>query len=186
MLGAPTHLEPNFHFSRYTTLHLSPAVLVRQRAQHCSWNMLELNIETRSSQASLSSDIPLLPGERIDSDINGREVIYMCPYSGEIPGQLYVTNYKIYFKSSDASKSRVVHVPFCVISKIDKFGGASTAKSKGDNSYGINITCKDIRTLKFAHNPENHSRRDVFEKLKQFAFPLSHPNKQLFCFEAKV
>jgi len=147
--------------------------------------MLELNIESRSSQAgSLSSDIPLLPGERIDPDINGREVIYMCPYASEVPGQLYVTNYKLYFKSTDANKPRVIHVPFCVISKIDKFGRAT---SKGDNSYGITINCKDIRTLRFAHNPENHSRRDVFEKIKQYAFPLSHSNNiQLFCFEAKV
>ncbi|KAH9389114.1 Myotubularin- protein 2 [Tyrophagus putrescentiae] len=105
--------------------------------------MLELNTEPKSS----TGEIPLLPGERIDPDINGREVVYICPYAGEISGQLYFTNYKL---------------------KIDKYGGS---RSKADNSYGITLTCKDIRTLRFAHNPENHSRRDVFDKLKQYAFP---------------
>ena len=148
--------------------------------------MLELNMDARANQGSLSSDIPLLPGEKIDPEINGRDVIFICPYMGEISGYIYVTNYKLYFKSSDGSKTtRLIHVPLCTISKIEKFGGV---KSKGDNAYGIYITCKDIRTLRFAHNPENHSRRDVFEKLKQYAFPLSHNsiNKLPFCFEAKV
>jgi len=145
--------------------------------------MLELSIN-KLGQSSLSSDIPLLPGEHIDIDINGRDVTYICPYVGDISGNLYLTNYKLYFKSNDAAKSRLIHVPLCVISKIEKFGGV---KSKGDNSYGIYITCKDIRTLRFAHNPENHSRRDVFEKLKLYAFPLTHsPSNKLFCFEAKV
>lgn len=146
--------------------------------------MLELNIDNRASPGSLSSDIPLLSGEKIDSDINGREATYICPYSGDISGYLYVTNYKLYFKSTDNSKPRLIHVPLCTISKIEKFGGV---KSKGDHAYGIYITCKDIRTLRFAHSPENHSRRDVFEKLKYYAFPLSHsPNNKLFCMEAKV
>ena len=39
-----------------------------------------------------------------------------------------------------------------------------------------------MRNLRFAHKQENHSRRDVFEKLQQYAFPLSH-RLQLFAFE---
>lgn len=39
-----------------------------------------------------------------------------------------------------------------------------------------------MRNLRFAHKQQNHSRRDVFEKLQQFAFPLSHKIK-LFAFE---
>lgn len=39
-----------------------------------------------------------------------------------------------------------------------------------------------MRNLRFAHKQENHSRRDVFEKLQQFAFPLSRKIK-LFAFE---
>lgn len=39
-----------------------------------------------------------------------------------------------------------------------------------------------MRNLRFAHKQENHSRRDVFEKLQQYSFPLSH-KLPLFAFE---
>lgn len=39
-----------------------------------------------------------------------------------------------------------------------------------------------MRNLRFAHKQENHSRRNVFEKLQQNAFPLSHKMK-LFAFD---
>jgi hypothetical protein len=58
-------------------------------------------------------------------------------------------------------------------------GGVS---SRGENSYGIEVFCKDMRNLRFAHKQENHSRRSVFEKLQQRAFPLSH-KLPLFAFE---
>lgn len=58
-------------------------------------------------------------------------------------------------------------------------GGAS---SRGENSYGIEVFCKDMRNLRFAHKQENHSRRSVFEKLQMYAFPLSH-KMNLFAFE---
>ena len=45
--------------------------------------------------------------------------------------------------------------------------------SRGENSYGIEIFCKDVRSLKFAHNPENHSRREFFEDLQNLAFPIA-------------
>lgn len=57
------------------------------------------------------------------------------------------------------------------MSRIEKVGGAS---SRGENSYGIELFCKDVRNLRFAHKQENHSRRDVFEKLQQYAFPVSN------------
>lgn len=62
-------------------------------------------------------------------------------------------------------------VPLGVMSRIEKVGGAS---SRGENSYGIELFCKDVRNLRFAHKQENHSRRDVFEKLQQYAFPVSN------------
>lgn len=64
------------------------------------------------------------------------------------------------------------------MSRIEKVGGAS---SRGENAYGIEVFCKDMRNLRFAHKQENHSRRNVFEKLQQYAFPKSH-NLQLFAF----
>jgi myotubularin-related protein 1/2 len=65
------------------------------------------------------------------------------------------------------------------VSRIEKVGGVS---SRGENSYGIEVFCKDMRNLRFAHKQENHSRRTVFEKLQLRAFPLSH-NLPLFAFE---
>lgn len=46
------------------------------------------------------------------------------------------------------------HTSSCVylttqVSRIEKVGGANT--SRGENSYGIEIFCKDIRNLRFAH-----------------------------------
>jgi len=65
------------------------------------------------------------------------------------------------------------------VSRIEKVGGAS---SRGENAYGIEIFCKDMRNLRFAHKQENHSRRTVFEKLQMYAFPLSF-KLTLFAFE---
>lgn len=68
----------------------------------------------------------------------------------------------------------VVDVPLGVVSRVEKVGGAS---SRGENSYGIDIFCKDMRNLRFAHKQENHSRRTVFEKLQMYAFPLSYEER---------
>lgn len=62
---------------------------------------------------------------------------------------------------------------------MEKVGGQS---SRGENSYGIELFCKDMRNLRFGHKQENHSRRNVFEKLQQYAFPLSH-KLPMFAFE---
>nr|CAD7265417.1 unnamed protein product [Timema shepardi] len=140
---------------------------------------------TPCSQANVSEpgppsrpdDPPLLPGEKVQGV--AREVTYLCPYSGPARGVLSVTNYKLHFRSMDRDTPYVVDVPLGVVSRIEKVGGAS---SRGENSYGIEVFCKDMRNLRFAHKQENHSRRNVFEKLQQYAFPLSH-KLPLFAFE---
>ncbi|XP_078044859.1 phosphatidylinositol-3-phosphate phosphatase isoform X2 [Augochlora pura] len=119
----------------------------------------------------------LLNGERMQGIAH--EVTYLCPYSGPARGILSVTNYKLHFRSTDRETPYVVEVPLGIVSRIEKVGGAS---SRRENSYGIEAFCKDIRNLRFAHKQENHSRRDVFEKLQQYSFPLSH-KLPLFAFE---
>lgn len=42
------------------------------------------------------------------------------------------------------------------VSRIEKVGGANT--SRGENSYGIEIFCKDIRNLRFAHKQVNQQQ----------------------------
>ena len=127
-------------------------------------------------------EVPLLPGETIVGNLRARDVTYLCPYSGPIRGTLFVTNYKLYFKSNENEVNFELMVPLCCVSRIEKVGGAT---SKGENSYGIDLLCKDMRNLRFAHKPENHSRRDVFEKLQQYAFPLSN-KLPLFAFEYQM
>ncbi|XP_014231542.1 myotubularin-related protein 2 isoform X1 [Trichogramma pretiosum] len=119
----------------------------------------------------------LLNGERVQGV--ARDVTYLCPYSGPARGVLTFTNYKLHFRSIDRETPYVVEMPLGAVSRIEKVGGAS---SRGENSYGIEIFCKDMRNLRFAHKQENHSRRNVFEKLQQYSFPLSH-NEPLFAFQ---
>ena len=49
----------------------------------------------------------------------------------------------------------VLDVPLGVVVRVEKVGGQT---SRGENSYGIEIFCKDIRNLRFACKQENHSR----------------------------
>ncbi|XP_026323339.1 myotubularin-related protein 2 isoform X2 [Hyposmocoma kahamanoa] len=122
-------------------------------------------------------DIQLLEGEKVKE--LARDVTYLCPYSGPSRGVLKVTNYQLHFRPTDAATLQgTLSVPLGVVSRIEKVGGAS---SKGENSYGIEVFCKDMRNLRFAHKQENHSRRGIFEKLQQLAFPLSH-RQPLFAF----
>ncbi|XP_036380102.1 myotubularin-like isoform X1 [Megalops cyprinoides] len=144
-----------------------------------SSNALENSSTKNASRESLKmeplSDMPLLPGEErvIDKDI-----IYICPFSGAVKGKVVITNYRLYFRSVEAEPVVTFDVPLGTISRVEKMGGAS---SRGENSYGLDITCKDMRNLRFALKQEGHSRRDIFDILFRHAFPLSH-GLQLFAF----
>ncbi|XP_054271284.1 myotubularin-related protein 2 isoform X1 [Macrosteles quadrilineatus] len=140
----------------------------------------KLNLKSSVGEATTPSrpdDLPLLPGEKVQGV--AKEVTYLCPYSGPSRGILSVTNYKLHFRSVDRDPPYYVEVPLGVVSRVEKVGGQS---SRGENSYGIELFCKDMRNLRFGHKQENHSRRNVFEKLQQYAFPLSH-KLPLFAFE---
>ncbi|XP_043101080.1 myotubularin isoform X1 [Puntigrus tetrazona] len=121
------------------------------------------------------ADVAMLPGEErvIDKDI-----IYICPFNAAVKGKVFITNYRLYFKNTDSDTPVTLDVPLGVISRVEKMGGAS---SRGENSYGLEITCKDMRNLRFALKQEGHSRRDIFEIIFKYAFPLSH-GMQLFAF----
>nr|KAF6492625.1 myotubularin 1 [Molossus molossus] len=116
----------------------------------------------------LSEALPRLPGE---TRITDKEVIYICPFNGPIKGRVYITNYRLYLRSLEMDSALILDVPLGVISRIEKMGGAT---SRGENSYGLDITCKDMRNLRFALKQEGHSRRDMFEILTRYAFPLAH------------
>lgn len=122
-------------------------------------------------------DPALLPGEKVH--VVERDVTYLCAYSWPVRGTLTVTNYRVHF-SGERDSLVVIDMPLGVISRVEKVGRANTSREQ--NSYGIELFCKDVRNLRFAHKQENHSRRNVFEKLRQYAFPLSN-KLPLFAFE---
>ncbi|XP_041926782.1 myotubularin isoform X1 [Alosa sapidissima] len=130
-------------------------------------NSSSQNASSESLKMEPLADVALLPGEErvIDKDI-----IYICPFNGALKGKVFITNFRLYFKS-DGDHVVVLDVPLGAISRVEKMGGAS---SRGENSYGLDITCKDMRNLRFALKQEGHSRRDIFEILFRYAFPLSH------------
>ncbi|GBP77936.1 Myotubularin-related protein 2 [Eumeta japonica] len=136
-----------------------------------------LNSKHGQDSPHVVGDIQVLDGEMVMG--SARDVTYLCPYNGPCRGVLKVTNYQIHFRPTDVSAQQgILSVPLGVVSRIEKVGGAT---SKGENSYGIEVFCKDMRNLRFAHRQENHSRRGIFEKLQQLAFPLSH-RLSLFAF----
>ncbi|XP_076829831.1 myotubularin [Brachyhypopomus gauderio] len=138
-------------------------------------NSSSQNASRESLKMELLADVALLPGEErvIDKDL-----IYMCPFNGALKGKVFITNYRLYFRSTDMEPTVTLDVPLGVISRIEKMGGAS---SRGENSYGLDITCKDMRNLRFALKQEGHSRRDIFGELFKYAFPVSH-GLQLFAY----
>lgn len=120
--------------------------------------------------------IPLLSGESV-KEVVGQGITYLCPYTGTIPGRLAITNYKLYFQSiSKPGVPFVLEVPLCTISRVEKVGGVTTSAKAidGKNPYGLEVSCKDLRVIRFAMRHDNHQRRGVFDKLQEFCFPASN------------
>nr|XP_045364902.1 myotubularin-related protein 2 isoform X4 [Camelus bactrianus] len=154
--------------------------------RNLSFRRAELNHVLKGTQVLRESnklaemeEPPLLPGENIKD--MAKDVTYICPFTGAVRGTLTVTNYRLYFKSMERDPPFVLDASLGVISRVEKIGGAS---SRGENSYGLETVCKDIRNLRFAHKPEGRTRRSIFENLMKYAFPVSN-NLPLFAFEYK-
>uniref|UniRef100_A0A8C3KH79 phosphatidylinositol-3,5-bisphosphate 3-phosphatase n=1 Tax=Calidris pygmaea TaxID=425635 RepID=A0A8C3KH79_9CHAR len=139
----------------------------------------DLRVLREANKLAEMEEPPLLPGETIKD--MAKDVTYICPFTGAIRGTLTVTNYRLYFKSMERDPPFVLDASLGVINRVEKIGGAS---SRGENSYGLEIVCKDIRNLRFAHKPEGRTRRSIFENLMKYAFPVSN-NLPLFAFEYK-
>lgn len=138
----------------------------------------KMNLENENG-LDKSTPFPYLIGEK---DLDQRnDVRLICPYNGPLFGVLIITNYRLFFRSlpqREADQTIIVDVPLGTISRVEKIGGST---SRRENAYGIEISCKDSRTIRFAHKQQNHSRRSVFEKLMSYAFPLSFSGK-IFAF----
>ncbi|XP_063955284.1 myotubularin-related protein 2-like isoform X2 [Lytechinus pictus] len=123
-----------------------------------------------NSKLAQPEEIPLLLGERIEGI--AKDVTYLCPFTGPMRGTLTITNYKLYFKGGDREPPFILDVPLGAVYRVEKVGGST---SRGENSYGLEVFCKDMRNLRFAHKQENHSRRLVYEKVQTYAFPVYDP-----------
>ena len=113
-------------------------------------------------------DVPLLAGEKIEAVY--ADITFLCAYSlpTTVKGTMTVTNYKLYFRSgSQDSNPLILDVPLGFVSRVEKVGGQ---RSSGDSAYGLEIYCKDIRSLRFRLNKSDsqHSRKDIFEMVREF------------------
>eukprot|EP00095_Tigriopus_kingsejongensis_P005833 maker-scaffold425_size175135-snap-gene-0.54 protein:Tk05833 transcript:maker-scaffold425_size175135-snap-gene-0.54-mRNA-1 annotation:"myotubularin-related protein 2" len=123
--------------------------------------------------------VPLLGGEAIVTQYP--DMIYLCPYSvpNSMRGVLTITNYRLYYQAAHREGPLNLDVPLGYVSRLEKFGRQRTS---AELSYGLEIVCKDIRSLRFALNKIDSNRRDIFETLHLYCFPRSH-NAPFFAFK---
>ncbi|XP_075448576.1 phosphatidylinositol-3,5-bisphosphate 3-phosphatase MTMR2 isoform X2 [Ascaphus truei] len=144
-----------------------------------SFSTPEMEVLTEENTSAEMEELLLLPGESVKD--MAKDVTYICPFTGAIRGSFTVTNYRLYFKSLERDHHLVLDVPLGVISRIERIGGAS---SRGENSNGIEVVCKDMRNIRFAYKQDGRARKSIFESLTKYAFPINH-NLHLFAFEYK-
>ncbi|TKR93014.1 hypothetical protein L596_007549 [Steinernema carpocapsae] len=111
-------------------------------------------------------------GERLQ--IEEQNIGYLSPIC-KVIGKVFVTNYRLRFEGRDPhAKDRICQfeIPLGFISKVEKIGHSNV--SRGENAYGIELTCKDMRNIRFTSPQANHSRRALFDVLQKNAFPLSN------------
>uniref|UniRef100_A0A8C4UQV7 Phosphatidylinositol-3,5-bisphosphate 3-phosphatase MTMR2 n=1 Tax=Falco tinnunculus TaxID=100819 RepID=A0A8C4UQV7_FALTI len=103
----------------------------------------DLRVLRETNKLAEMEEPPLLPGETIKD--MAKDVTYICPFTGAIRGTLTVTNYRLYFKSMERDPPFVLDASLGVINRVEKIGGAS---SRGENSYGLEIVCKQCNGKK--------------------------------------
>ncbi|XP_039996876.1 myotubularin-related protein 1a isoform X3 [Xiphias gladius] len=120
------------------------------------------------------NQVPLLPGETIQTTV--KDVMYICPFSGLVNGTLTITDYKLYFTSVERESQFILDVNLGVISRLETI----SVPTQGENTKGLELVCKDMRSPRFAYKTEE-SHPDVVEAVAKHAFPISH-NLPLFAF----
>eukprot|EP00051_Salpingoeca_urceolata_P025349 m.452199 g.452199 ORF g.452199 m.452199 type:complete len:590 (+) comp20325_c4_seq4:86-1855(+) len=123
-------------------------------------------LEVLSDRSTPEVDgLRVMPGETIicyDDDVT-----FLDPFEPPSSGRLVVTSARLSFLVSGTCK---VAVPLGLIERVDKVGNHS---SRGEHAYGLEVQCKDFRSLKFSHRREDHSRRAVYEAIMTYAFTFS-------------
>uniref|UniRef100_A0A8C1N176 Myotubularin related protein 1a n=1 Tax=Cyprinus carpio TaxID=7962 RepID=A0A8C1N176_CYPCA len=104
-----------------------------------------------------------------------KDVMYICPFTGAVTGTLTVTDYKLYFNAPF-----ILDVNLGAISRLETI----SVQSLGENTSGMEIVCKDMRSPRFAYKKEEQSNLEILEVLTKYAFPLSN-ELPLFAFQYK-
>uniref|UniRef100_A0A8C7LTN3 phosphatidylinositol-3,5-bisphosphate 3-phosphatase n=1 Tax=Oncorhynchus mykiss TaxID=8022 RepID=A0A8C7LTN3_ONCMY len=121
-----------------------------------------------------TDEVPLVPGETIKAV--AKDVMYICPFTGLVTGTLTSTNYKLYFISLERDTPFILDVNLGAISRLETI----SVQSHGENTRGMEIVCKDMRSPRFAYK-EDASQPEIVEVLAKHAFPLSN-DLPLFAF----
>ncbi|XP_026990157.1 myotubularin-related protein 1a isoform X3 [Tachysurus fulvidraco] len=123
-------------------------------------------------------ELPLVPGESIK--ITAKDVMYICPFTGAVTGTLTITDYKLYFISLERDHPFVLNVNLGVISRLETI----SVQTHGENTQGLEIVCKDMRSPRFAYKKEEQGKMEIVETLTKCTFPLSN-DLPLFAFQYK-
>jgi hypothetical protein len=73
--------------------------------------VINVNILSNSLCPLKGEEVPVISGEKLQR--MSRDVTYLCPFGGPIKGNLYLTNYKLFFASKDRLTS--FEVPLGVV-----------------------------------------------------------------------
>ena len=76
-------------------------------------------------------------------------IVFVFPDNRGVRGRLYITNFRLYFRSSahDDLSPVIIDLPLGLIHRVEKIGHQSVKQS---NLYGLLVTCKNGRRLRFA------------------------------------
>ncbi|KAE9555309.1 hypothetical protein FO519_001468 [Halicephalobus sp. NKZ332] len=137
-----------------------------------------------SSRNTSEDDFEMIDKEEADNPpwlLNGEQVqrIELCDYlrNGieKIHGKVTVTNYRLRFEPAEETPPDQVafELPLGLINGIEKFG-YSKVPVRSEDSYGIKVTCKNMRTIKFVYDRVRRNRKNLYDALVVNAFPNSN------------
>ncbi|KAM6949446.1 myotubularin-related protein 1a [Aplochiton taeniatus] len=122
--------------------------------------------------------VPLLPGENVKAV--AKDVMYICPFTGLVTGTLTITDLKLYFISLERESPFILDINLGAISRLETI----SVQSHGENTRGLEVVCKDMRSPRFAYKKEEEGQPEIVAVLSRYAFPLSK-DLLLFAFQYK-
>ncbi|KAM4611918.1 myotubularin-related protein 1a isoform 2-T2 [Polymixia lowei] len=144
---------------------ISPDTAARDSKVSKKLNLRNLQSLRDGPRQVQMDEVPLVPGECIKAV--AKDVMYICPFSGLLTGTLTITDYKLYFTSLERESPFILDVNMGAVSRLETI----SVPSHGENTRGLELVCKDMRSLRFAYKKED-GQPEVVELLAKHAFPL--------------